>query len=127
MVDSIDFKAGDTFDYQAEIPAAYLSALVGWAARAWVRDMGAGVFPPAQIDTLDCTLTEPAVSGDPYVLRIRKDGGETGTGLWPRPDDPRKTRRLICDVELYSDDATPIVRSISNFYIDVLFDPTRPA
>ena len=126
MPDSVPFKAGDTFDYAAEIDAAYLSSLQTWSARAWVRDMAAGVFPPSVVDTLDCTMTAPVVSGDPYVLRIRKDGGATGTGLWPRPDDPRKTRRLVCDVEIYDNSAPPIIRSTTNFYIDIEFDPTRP-
>ena len=124
---SVEFKAGDTFSYTAEIPQAWLNISTNWNARAWVRDSDASETPPPVIDTLTCTMQEPVVSGDPFALTIFKAGGATGTGLWPRPESHRKKRRLIVDIEIYDDSLPSVVRSTSTFFIDVQFDPTRPA
>lgn len=127
MTDSITFKAGDTFSFGAEIAQAYLDINKTWGARAWVRDLESETRPPTKIDELTCTLTAPTVPADPYALLLFKDGGASGTGLWPRPTDPRKTRKLLVDVEFYDNSATSVVHSTSSFYILIEFDPTRPA
>jgi hypothetical protein len=127
MTERIAFKAGDTFSYAAEIPESYLDTDKTWAARAWVRDVGSWRGVPPQIDTLTCVLTPPALPGDPYALVLSKNGGATGTGLWPRPDRPGETRELLCDIELYDNSSPVVVHSTSSFYIDIEFDPTRPA
>lgn len=125
MTDSVDFKAGDTFSYAAEISASVLDLSMTWGARAWVRDMGSRDRPHPKIDELVCTLTAPVVSGDPYALLLYR--ASTDTDSWPRPADANDVHQLIVDVELYDDSTVPVVHSTSNFIINVIFDPTRSA
>ena len=124
-IQSIDFKAGDTFSFYFEIYPLYLDALETYAARARLIDVDSQDSPPPVIATLTCTVTAPVVSGDNYVVLLEKDASDTEG--WPRPANPRSKRRLMIDCELYTDADPEIVHSTTNAFILIPYDPTRPA
>jgi hypothetical protein len=123
-LETVEFKAGDTFSYSASIPASLLNLATVWDARSSVCDMDAGTRPYPVIDTLVCTLTAPVISGDPYALLLYRSA--TDTNVWPRPSDINLPRRLLVDVELFDDSVDSVVHSTASFIIEVSFDPTRP-
>lgn len=124
-IQSEEFKAGDTFSYYFEVDPLYLDPLETYAARARLIDIDSTDSPPPVIANLTCTVTEPAVSGDNYVVLLEMDAVDTEA--WPRPANPRSKRRLMIDCELYTDADPEIVQSTTNAFIMIPYDPTRPA
>lgn len=124
MIQSVDFKAGDTFSFYFEVDALYLDAAATYGARASIIDIDSDLSPPPVLTELTCTVTAPVISGDSYVVLL--EAGAVATELWPRPVNPRAKRRLLIDCELYSDDDPAIVLSTTNAFIMIPYDPTRP-
>lgn len=123
QLSSLNFKAGDTFHFVGELAYAALDAGTDWSCRASVRDLSKKERPLELVDTLTATITAPAACGDPWVIALYKEA--SGTSLWPRPNDPSKPHKLVCDVEIYETYDDEVVISTSTFVIAIQYDPTR--
>jgi hypothetical protein len=111
---SVRYKAGDTFSFAGQID---LPAGANWAGRGQIRKEDGSPLD-ADLGTLEVEIT----GEDELWVIVSKSASATAD--WPRPANPGEVAILYFDYEIYDPDGDTVVSS-ETVRVLVEFDPTR--